>query len=107
MADFAYTIWPDTLRYKHFGVQVNALNGSFTEYCYMLTKSDRASFRQCPRKFSLEHHRADLIPQNDPTLWRRANDGNIVGTKARELREHILHLGPPPPHPQLPPHFPF
>jgi hypothetical protein len=26
-----------------------------------------------------------LIPQDDPTLWRRANDGNIVGAKAREL----------------------
>jgi Domain of unknown function(DUF2779) len=51
----------------------------------MLTKSDLASFRQCPRKLWLEHHRPDLIPQNDPTLWRRANDGNIVGAKAREL----------------------
>ena len=51
----------------------------------MLTKSDLASFRQCPRKLWLEHHRRDLIPENDPTLWRRANDGNIVGAKAREL----------------------
>jgi hypothetical protein len=51
----------------------------------ILTKSDLASFRQCPRKLWLEHHRPDLIPQNDPTLWRRANDGNIVGAKAREL----------------------
>jgi hypothetical protein len=51
----------------------------------MLTKSDLASFRQCPRKLWLEHHRPDLIPQNDTTLWRRANDGNIVGAKAREL----------------------
>jgi Domain of unknown function(DUF2779) len=51
----------------------------------MLTKSDLASFRQCPRRLWLEHHRPDLIPQNDPTLWRRANDGNIVGAKAREL----------------------
>jgi hypothetical protein len=51
----------------------------------MLTKSDLASFRQCTRKLWLEHHRPDLIPQNDPTLWRRANDGNIVGAKAREL----------------------
>jgi hypothetical protein len=51
----------------------------------MLTKSDLASFRQCPRKLWLEHHRPDLIPQHDPTLWRRANDGNIVGAKAREL----------------------
>ena len=46
----------------------------------MLTKSDLASFRQCPRKLWLEHHRPDLIPQNDTTLWRRANDGNIVET---------------------------
>ena len=51
----------------------------------MLTKSDLASFRQCPRKLWLEHNRPDLIPQNDPTLWRRANDGNIVGARAREL----------------------
>src|ERR1017187_2978665 len=51
----------------------------------MLTKSDLASFRQCPRKLWLEHNRSDLIPQNDSTLWRRANDGNIVGAKAREL----------------------
>jgi Domain of unknown function(DUF2779) len=50
-----------------------------------LTKSDLVSFRQCTRKLWLEHHRSDLIPQNDPTLWRRANDGNIVGAKAREL----------------------
>ena len=51
----------------------------------ILSISDLASFRQCPRKLWLEDHRADLIPQNDPTLWRRANDGNIVGVKAREL----------------------
>jgi hypothetical protein len=51
----------------------------------MLTKSDLASYRQCPRKLWLEHHRPDLIPKNDPTLWRRANDGNIVGAEAREL----------------------
>jgi hypothetical protein len=51
----------------------------------MLTKSDLASYRQCPRKLWLEHHRPGLIPQNDPSLWRRANDGNIVGAKAREL----------------------
>jgi hypothetical protein len=50
-----------------------------------LTKSDLASFRQCPRKLWLEHHRPDLIPQGDATTWRRANDGNIVGAKAREL----------------------
>ena len=52
---------------------------------HMLTKSDLASFRQCSRKLWLEHHRPDLVPENDPTLWRRANDGNIVGAKAREL----------------------
>jgi hypothetical protein len=51
----------------------------------MLTKSDLASFRQCPRKLWLEHNRPDLIPQHDATLWRRVNDGNIVGAKAREL----------------------
>jgi hypothetical protein len=51
----------------------------------MLTKSDLASFRQCPRKLWLEHHRRDLIPSGDATTWRRANDGNIVSAKAREL----------------------
>jgi hypothetical protein len=51
----------------------------------LLTKSDLASFRQCPRKLWLEHHRPDLIPVGDATTWRRANDGNIVGAKAREL----------------------
>lgn len=51
----------------------------------MLTKSDLASFRQCPRKLWLEHHARELIPQGDATSWRRANDGNIVGAKAREL----------------------
>jgi hypothetical protein len=51
----------------------------------MLTKSDLASFRQCPRKLWPEHHRRDLIHQGDATTWLRANDGNIVGAKAREL----------------------
>jgi Domain of unknown function(DUF2779) len=51
----------------------------------MLTKSDLASFRQCPRRLWLEHHGREFIPQGDATTWRRANDGNIVGTKAREL----------------------
>src|ERR1700683_552447 len=51
----------------------------------MLTKSDLASYRQCPRKLWLEHHRPDLMPEGDATTWRRANDGNIVGAKAREL----------------------
>ena len=51
----------------------------------MITKSDLASFRQCPRKLWLENNRHELIPQNDSTTWRRANDGNIVGAKAREL----------------------
>ena len=51
----------------------------------MLTKSDLASFRQCPRRLWLEHHGREWIPQGDATSWRRANDGNIVGAKAREL----------------------
>ena len=51
----------------------------------MVTKSDLASFRQCPRKLWLEHHRPDLMPESDAMTWRRANDGNIVGAKAREL----------------------
>ena len=50
----------------------------------MLTKSDLQSLLQCPRKLWLEHHKPDLIPKEDPTLYRRAIDGRIVGEKARE-----------------------
>lgn len=50
----------------------------------MLTKSDLQSFLQCPRKLWLEHNKPDLVPTDDPTLYRRATDGNIVGEKARE-----------------------
>jgi hypothetical protein len=49
----------------------------------MLTKSDLQSLLQCPRKLWLEHHRPDLVPKDDPTLYRRAIDGNIVGERAR------------------------
>lgn len=49
----------------------------------MLTKSDLQSFLQCPRKLWLEHRRRDLIPTNDPSLYRRATDGRIVGDEAR------------------------
>jgi hypothetical protein len=50
----------------------------------MLTKSDLQSFRQCARKLWLEHHRPELVPKDDSTLYRRATDGRIVGEKARE-----------------------
>ena len=50
----------------------------------MLSKSDLQSFLQCPRKLWLEQNRPDLIPTDDPILYRRATDGNIVGEKARE-----------------------
>jgi hypothetical protein len=50
----------------------------------MLAKSDLQSLLQCPRKLWLERHRPELIPRDDPTLYRRATDGNIVGQKARE-----------------------
>ncbi len=50
----------------------------------MLTKSDLQSFLQCPRKLWLEHRRPDLIPTDDPTIYRRARDGNIVGEQARK-----------------------
>lgn len=42
----------------------------------MLTKSDLQSFLQCPRKLWLEHRRPDLIPTDDPTIYRRATDGD-------------------------------
>lgn len=50
----------------------------------MLTKSDLQSMLQCVRKLWLEHHKPDLIPKDDLTLYRRATDGRIVGEKARE-----------------------
>ncbi|MBI3044001.1 MAG: DUF2779 domain-containing protein [Betaproteobacteria bacterium] len=50
----------------------------------MLTKSDLQSFLQCARKLWLEHHKPELVPGDDLTLYRRATDGRIVGEKARE-----------------------
>jgi len=50
----------------------------------MLSKSDIASHRQCPRKLWLEHHQPDAASPGDATTWRRARDGTIVGDKARE-----------------------
>jgi hypothetical protein len=50
----------------------------------MLTKSDLQSLLQCRRRLWLEHHKSDLVPKDDPTLYRRAIDGRIVGEKARE-----------------------
>lgn len=49
----------------------------------MLTKSHLLSYRQCPRQLWLTHHGRDLIPRDHPTTWRRANDGRIVGERAR------------------------
>src|SRR5882757_7387972 len=51
----------------------------------MLTKSDLQSLLQCPRKLWLEHHKPELVPNEDFTLARRTIDGNIVGDKARSL----------------------
>ncbi len=50
----------------------------------MLTKSDLQSFLQCPRKLWLERKRPELIASDDPTAYRRATDGNIVGEQARK-----------------------
>jgi hypothetical protein len=50
----------------------------------MLTKSDIASCRQCPRKLWLEHHLPGAASLGDSTSWRRARDGIIVGENARE-----------------------
>jgi hypothetical protein len=51
----------------------------------MLTKSDLASFRQCPRRLWLAKNAPDTADTGDATRWRRARDGAIVGEKAREL----------------------
>lgn len=50
----------------------------------MRSKSDLQSYLQCPRKLWLEINRPELIPTDDPTTYRRAVDGIIVGEKARE-----------------------
>lgn len=40
-------------------------------------------FFNAREKLWLEHNRADLILVDDPSLYRRAADGNLVGEKAR------------------------
>ena len=50
----------------------------------MLFKSDLQSLLQCQRKLWLEHKRRDLLSEDNPSLYRRATDGNIVGERARE-----------------------
>lgn len=51
---------------------------------YQLTKSKMLSFRQCAKRLHLEIHRPDLI-EIDPAMQRIFDQGNEVGTKAREL----------------------
>ena len=51
----------------------------------MLTKSDLAAYRQCPRRLWLEKHNPRAADSGSATTWRRARDGAIVGEKAREL----------------------
>ena len=51
----------------------------------MFTKSDLASFRQCPRRIWLARNAPDSADVGNATTWRRARDGAIVGEKAREL----------------------
>jgi hypothetical protein len=51
----------------------------------MFTKSDLASFRQCPRRLWLETNAPDAADGGNAISWRRARDGAIVGEKAREL----------------------
>lgn len=55
-----------------------------------LSKSDLQSFLQCPRKLWLERNRPELAPPDDPSLYRRITDGNIVGQKARQLLGDFL-----------------
>jgi hypothetical protein len=61
----------------------------------MLTKSDLAAYRQCPRRLWLEKHAPDKADPGNASTWRRARDGAIVGEKARELlgREVIWPQG--------------
>jgi len=50
----------------------------------LLTKSDLASFRQCPRRLWLEKHSPQHADAGSRDNWRRARDGLLVGEKARE-----------------------
>ncbi len=65
----------------------------------MLTKSDLLAAIQCVRRLWLEKRRPDLIAKDDPALYRRAVDGQIVGQKARELlgKDVIFPKGHPDP----------
>lgn len=57
----------------------------------VLTKSDIQAFLQCRRRLWLERHQPDLIPVDDPSLFRRAMDGNVVGEMARkQLGENVI-----------------
>jgi hypothetical protein len=58
----------------------------------MLTKSDLQSLLQCPRKLWLETHHPEYVPKGDPTLYRRAVDGNFVGAKAREQLGDVIPI---------------
>jgi hypothetical protein len=51
----------------------------------VFTKSDLASFRQCPRRLWLEKNAPDTADPGNAITWRRARDGAVVGEKAREL----------------------
>ena len=50
----------------------------------MLSKSDLASFRQCPRKLWLEHRQPDAASPASTDAVMRARAGTQVGKKARE-----------------------
>ena len=51
----------------------------------MLSKTDLLSALQCPRMLWLKQHRPDLFPDASAAMDRRVIDGDIVGTKAREV----------------------
>lgn len=49
----------------------------------MPTRSDLLAARQCHRQLWLSHHRPFLLDRGHPAVWRPANDGRIVGERAR------------------------
>lgn len=49
----------------------------------MLSKSDLAAFRQCPRRLWLETHAPHEADPGNKGSWRRVQDGTLVGNMAR------------------------
>jgi hypothetical protein len=67
----------------------------------MLTKSDIASFRQCPRRLWLEKHAPHAVDPGSKSTSRRARDGAFVGQMARDALGPEIVWPPSQPSPEL------